>query len=162
MPIDRLFQEAREVHLGLRQELSLTREELATIASQPALLVRFRTRLKTEVNDPELRLLILAYLQAAAEDLDHSSRVSEMIVERIGWTIGSISVMNVAAGAIITAAGVFASVSVIGGVALIGGGMLCLGAVGWATGKIKGRALKDKANADRLRFLVDAAKEEDK
>jgi hypothetical protein len=157
--LDRLFDDARAVRLGDRADLGLSREQLVAIASEPLLLVEFRSKLERDVNDPELRRLILAYLSAAADDFDERAIRSEMLADQARWTFSAMAVLNVGAGAVLTATGLFTGIGLVGGVGLLAAGVAGVASVGVGTTVMRNRALKNKANAERLRRLLATATE---
>ena len=147
--LDRFFEQARAVLLGERDSIDLSGAELVQLVSNDVLRLRFRHRFRREVQDPDLRLLVITYLAGIAareEELAGEAKLDADGIDRY--------VERVAIGA--TTAGVAAIISTggVGALVLLFGGLIGLSLGGATSHRMKKRALRRDHLARRLRLVL--------
>lgn len=139
---------------GLQDRMTLSSLDIAQLSRDSGARMRLAVRFRRDINDPDLKLLILEYLSIAAADLDDSAALTEGSVETLEWTMGFGSKFIPIVGGAVVAAGLLAGAGLIGGVVLFAGGLLALALAGGGRHLLKRTALKDRSGAARIRELV--------
>ena len=148
-PIGRFFAEARRAFMEDVKRLDLDHDEIVQIVADRVMRHEFQRRFQAEINDPDLKKLILLYLESIAEKLEESADISEMrseLLDRVGLGVPA-SVTATAIVALVATGG-------IGAIALLTGGLTGMAAAGVGRYILRSSALRNKAAAKKLRQLL--------
>ena len=145
---ERFLEEARSALLD--GEPRFNPQDVILISADASLRARFIEHVRTHVNDPDLKSVIVDYIEETAESLDGHVDLTDTVVELIDRAS-----FPVATAAVLSGIGLFVSVGVVlGPVAIFMSGLAGLAISGTGQTMLRLRSNRSKATAKKLRRLA--------